>query len=73
MCGPGGAFLERIRSGILSQDANRGATVCFLLGLPRSGTTLLAHLLQQHPEITAPPEPWLCLLYTSFVGSVRCV
>ncbi|MHC1948660.1 sulfotransferase [Bradyrhizobium sp. UFLA06-06] len=57
----------------MSQDANRGATVCFLLGLPRSGTTLLAHLLQQHPEITAPPEPWLCLLYTSFVGSVRCV
>ncbi|MHC2247665.1 nodulation protein NoeE [Bradyrhizobium elkanii] len=50
----------------MSQDANRGATVCFLLGLPRSGTTLLAHLLQQHPEITAPPEPWLMLALEAF-------
>lgn len=40
--------------------------VCFLLGLPRSGTTLLANLLQQHPEIAAPPEPWLMLALQAF-------
>ncbi|WP_082641343.1 sulfotransferase family protein [Bradyrhizobium yuanmingense] len=41
-------------------------TVCFLLGLPRSGTTLLAHLLQHHPDIVAPPEPWLMLALEAF-------
>jgi len=40
--------------------------VCFLLGLPRSGTTLLAHLLQHHPDIVAPPEPWLMLALEAF-------
>ncbi|AMA59869.1 sulfotransferase family protein [Bradyrhizobium sp. CCGE-LA001] len=40
--------------------------VCFLLGLPRSGTTLLAHLMQQHPDITAPPEPWIMLALKEF-------
>ncbi|TKV73879.1 sulfotransferase [Bradyrhizobium elkanii] len=50
----------------MSRDANSGPKVCFLLGLPRSGTTLLAHLLQQHPEITAPPEPWLMLALEAF-------
>ncbi|WP_456817199.1 nodulation protein NoeE [Bradyrhizobium sp. USDA 4520] len=40
--------------------------VCFLLGLPRAGTTLLAHLLQSHPEIMAPPEPWLMLALEAF-------
>ncbi|UWU67794.1 sulfotransferase [Bradyrhizobium sp. NC92] len=47
-------------------DTNDSPAVCFLLGLPRSGTTLLAHLLQQHPDITAPPEPWLMLALNEF-------
>lgn len=33
----------------------------FILGLPRSGTTLLSYALNTHPEITVPPEPWLLL------------
>ncbi|AJA65395.1 MULTISPECIES: sulfotransferase [Bradyrhizobium] len=36
------------------------------LGLPRSGTTLLAHLLKLHPDIVAPPEPWLMLALEAF-------
>ncbi|WFU14471.1 sulfotransferase [Bradyrhizobium sp. CB3481] len=50
----------------MSQDIKQLPTVCFLLGLPRSGTTLLAHLLQQHPDIAAPPEPWLMLALEAF-------
>jgi hypothetical protein len=41
-------------------------SLCFLLGLPRSGTTLLAHLLQLHPDVLAPPEPWLMLALEAF-------
>ncbi|WP_456737637.1 MULTISPECIES: sulfotransferase family protein [unclassified Bradyrhizobium] len=44
--------------------------MCFLLGLPRSGTTLLGHLLQHHPDILAPPEPWLMLALEAFGGVV---
>lgn len=33
----------------------------FILGVPRSGTTLLRTLLDSHPRIAAGPEtPWLC-------------
>ncbi|WP_312010283.1 sulfotransferase [Bradyrhizobium cenepequi] len=39
---------------------NHLPVVCFLLGLPRSGTTLLAHLLQQHPDILARLSPGKC-------------
>ncbi|MEY9104285.1 hypothetical protein ABH994_005429 [Bradyrhizobium yuanmingense] len=46
---------------MMSGRFGRSPEVCFLLGLPRSGTTLLAHLLQLHPDIVAPPEPWLML------------
>ena len=38
-----------------------GQGLVFLLGVPRSGTTLLATMLDRHPAITAPPEPWLML------------
>jgi hypothetical protein len=31
----------------------------FLIGAPRSGSTLLARMLGSHPEIFAPPEPHL--------------
>ncbi|WFU80621.1 sulfotransferase [Bradyrhizobium sp. CIAT3101] len=51
---------------MMNQDANHLPAVCFLLGLPRSGTTLLAHLLQSHPDILAPPEPWLMLALEAF-------
>ncbi|MCA1457337.1 sulfotransferase [Bradyrhizobium sp. BRP22] len=50
----------------MKPDANHPPAVCFLLGLPRSGTTLLAHLLQQHPDVMAPPEPWLMLAVEAF-------
>lgn len=40
--------------------------VAFLLGVPRSGTTLLSQLLQAHPHVTSPPEPWLLLALESF-------
>lgn len=33
----------------------------FLLGVPRSGTTLLSALLSQHSDVYCPPEPWLLL------------
>lgn len=38
-----------------------GENLVFLLGLPRSGTTLLSVLLNQHPDIHCPSEPWLML------------
>lgn len=38
-----------------------GERLIFLLGLPRSGTTLLSALLGNHPAVAAPPEPWLML------------
>ncbi len=38
-----------------------GFSIAFLLGVPRSGTTLLSLLLNQHPSIYCPPEPWLLL------------
>ncbi|MBH5371111.1 nodulation protein NoeE [Bradyrhizobium glycinis] len=50
----------------MSLDLKYSPELCFLVGLPRSGTTLLAHLLQQHPEIAAPPEPWIMLALEAF-------
>lgn len=37
------------------------SSVVFLLGVPRSGTTLLSWLLNQHQSVYCPPEPWLLL------------
>ena len=50
------------------RDHNRGISqlgdnLVFLIGLPRSGTTLLSQLLNNHPEIDAPPEPWVMLAF----------
>lgn len=38
-----------------------GGSLAYLLGIPRSGTTLLAYLLNQNSAIHAPPEPWVML------------
>jgi hypothetical protein len=38
-----------------------GQGLVFLLGLPRSGTTLLSVMLDNHPDIASPPEPWVML------------
>jgi glycosyltransferase involved in cell wall biosynthesis/SAM-dependent methyltransferase len=38
-----------------------GQNLAFLLGLPRSGTTLLGAMLGQHSQIACPPEPWMML------------
>jgi Sulfotransferase family len=42
-----------------------GKNLAFLLGIPRSGTTLLSFMLNQHPQIHCPPEPWLLLALES--------
>lgn len=39
----------------------QGENLVYLLGLPRSGTTLLSVLLNQHPRVHCPSEPWLML------------
>ncbi|MBF0374712.1 MAG: sulfotransferase [Alphaproteobacteria bacterium] len=40
--------------------------LAFLVGVPRSGTTLLSFLLGRHPEVSSPAEPWLMLAVESF-------
>lgn len=40
--------------------------VLFILGLPRSGTTLLQRVLHTSPEIETVPESWLLLPFLSF-------
>lgn len=49
-----------------------GKGIVFLLGLPRSGTTLLQRLLGEHPGIGTTAEPWL-LLPVSTLLSPRLV
>ncbi|MGA2125055.1 MAG: sulfotransferase [Xanthobacteraceae bacterium] len=46
-----------------------GPAIAYLLGVPRSGTTLLTLLLAQHPAVLCPAEPWLMLAFES-LGSV---
>jgi hypothetical protein len=38
----------------------------FILGLPRSGTTLLQRILSTSPEVATAPEPWLFLPFLGF-------
>lgn len=51
------------RSGVTADHAigDLGEGLVFLLGLPRSGTTLLSVMLDRHPAIASPPEPWVML------------
>lgn len=39
-----------------------------VLGFPRSGGTLLRRILDQHPEISCPPEPWLTTACARFLA-----
>jgi hypothetical protein len=52
-------------------DSSEGTdlAIVFVLGVPRSGTTLLTYLLAQHPAILCPQEPWFMLALES-LGSV---
>ena len=42
-----------------------GHNLAFILGLPRSGTTLLSVMLDKHPQVLCPPEPWIMLALES--------
>jgi glycosyltransferase involved in cell wall biosynthesis/2-polyprenyl-3-methyl-5-hydroxy-6-metoxy-1,4-benzoquinol methylase len=48
---------------------SQGHNLAFLLGLPRSGTTLLSVILDRHTQVLCPPEPWIMLALES-VGKV---
>ncbi|MEZ4629938.1 MAG: sulfotransferase [Deinococcales bacterium] len=41
-----------------------------VLGFPRSGTTLLRLLLDAHPDISCPPEPWLTTACAKFIREI---
>lgn len=41
-----------------------------VLGFPRSGGTLLRRILDQHPDISCPPEPWLTTACARFLQDV---
>lgn len=38
-----------------------GRNLVFILSTPRAGSTWLAAMLGSHPDVCAPPEPWLLL------------
>ncbi|MCK5361164.1 MAG: sulfotransferase, partial [Gammaproteobacteria bacterium] len=38
-----------------------GSNLIFILSLPRSGSTLLQHLLGGNPDVLTLPEPWIML------------
>ena len=38
-----------------------------IVGFPRSGGTLLRRILDQHPEVSCPPEPWLTTAAARFL------
>jgi len=43
----------------------------FIIGVPRSGTTLLRTMLDSHPNIAAGPEtPWLCAHQPRSIGAL---
>ncbi len=45
----------------------------FLVGFPRSGTTLLQSLLAGHPQIAIPPETWFFMRLASWKKTYRCL
>lgn len=48
---------------VMSTDSfdKYGSDLIFIISLPRSGSTMLQHILGGHPDILALPEPWLML------------
>jgi hypothetical protein len=44
-----------------AEEAERGEHLLFLISQPRSGSTLLQHILASHPDIHTLPEPWMML------------
>ena len=46
----------------------KGDNLIFLLSMPRSGSTLLSLMLGSHPEVDAPPEPWIVLAVAEHLG-----
>jgi len=51
------ALAEVISAGGIGEGAGRGHTPClFILGMPRSGTTLIEQILAAHPDVTALGE-----------------
>jgi hypothetical protein len=38
-----------------------------IVGFPRSGGTLLRRILDQHPQVSCPPEPWLTTAAARFL------
>jgi len=49
----------------------RHTPITFVLGAPRSGTTLLQSSLNAHPNIVAPPESYFILFLYSRFGKIR--
>jgi hypothetical protein len=51
----------------------KGGNLIFLISVPRSGSTLLQHLLGNSPEILALPEPWIALpgLYSLYTRKIN--
>lgn len=43
------------------ESGSLGDNLIFLISQPRSGSTLLQHILAGHPRIDTRPEPWLML------------
>jgi tetratricopeptide (TPR) repeat protein len=57
-----------------SQAINQQHSLVFLVGFPRSGTTLLDSILRSHPEVSVVEEkPMVRKMYNHFKGSVTPV
>ncbi len=44
-----------------TSESTMGKNLIFLISQPRSGSTLLQHILGSHSQIHTLPEPWLML------------
>jgi Sulfotransferase family len=62
-----------MNSETLIRNANeiKHTPIIFVLGAPRSGTTLLQSSLNAHPGIVAPPESYFILFLYSRFGKIR--
>lgn len=43
----------------MNTEMNLGENIIFLISLPRSGSTLLQHILASHSRVAATAEPWI--------------